>query len=124
MKRFNFNNVARISLALPILFVILSATIVWLIAAVSLQARDQSQVLSEIASHDNKVRIDTRAVVVAAESLNTSMLEVMADVYSATGSVATVEKIFAAPARWRVLRLAGLAVRTRLRPLTYPAIAS
>ena len=86
MTNFNFRDAARISVALPILFVILSATIAWLVVAVLLQARDQSQVLSEIANHDNKVRIDTRAVVVAAEALNARLLGVMAEVYSAPGS--------------------------------------
>jgi methyl-accepting chemotaxis protein len=95
MTKFNFYNAARISVALPILFIILSATIVWLVAAVLLQARDQSQVLTEIADHDTKVRTNSRAVVVAAESLNTRLLGVLAEVYSAPGSVATVEKIFA-----------------------------
>ena len=95
MRKFNLKQGARISVALPFLFVILSATIVWLVAAVLLQARDQSQVLSEIVNHDNQVRIGTRAVVVTAEALNARLLGVMADVYSGPGSVTAVEKIFA-----------------------------
>lgn len=94
MRRLSLKQGARISVALPILFVIISATIVWLVSAVLLNARDQSVVLSETVI-DNQFRIDTRSVVVTAEALNSRLLGVMADVYSASGSVTSVEKIFA-----------------------------
>ena len=94
MKWLSLKQGARISVALPILFIIISATIVWLVSAVLFNARDQSVVLSETVI-DNQFRIDTRSVVVTAEALNARLLGVMADVYSAPGSVTAVENIFA-----------------------------
>jgi methyl-accepting chemotaxis protein len=94
MKK-TFHALTRISIALPILFIVLSATTACVIASVLLEARSQSHVLSEVADRDHNVRLKARAVLVGAELLNARLLGVMADIYSAPGSAAIAEKLFA-----------------------------
>ena len=94
LKTARVGRMGRISFLLPAAFVLVSVTTAWLIVTIWLNTIGQTQVLSAAAYHDRNLRLSTRAVIVAAEALNTRLLGVMADVYSAPGSVTATEKIF------------------------------
>ena len=72
--------VARISILLPSSFAALLCVVVFLVGAARLQSLEQSRVLTEISSRDTAVRAAAAALAAAAESINTRLLGVLADV--------------------------------------------
>ncbi len=95
MRAVSLERFARISVLLPAGTAALIFVVAFLVGSAWLQTREQSRVLSEIATRDVGIRSASAALSGAAEAINTRLLGVLADVYSAAGSSGRVEKLYA-----------------------------
>jgi methyl-accepting chemotaxis protein len=95
MRANKLRGLFRIGILLPAGFAAVVTTVAILAAGGWQHAREQGVVLSEIANHDSAVRKATTQVSGSVEAINMRLMGVLAEVYSPTGSVATVEKQFA-----------------------------
>jgi methyl-accepting chemotaxis protein len=84
----------RISVLLPAVFVILLAFVAALVVSTWLQAGNQRTILTEILSRDVGVRTASLALAATAQAIDVRLLGILADTYSAGGSVGRTESMF------------------------------
>ncbi|MBM3530955.1 MAG: HAMP domain-containing protein [Alphaproteobacteria bacterium] len=84
----------RISVLLPTVFCILLTLVAVIVVSTWQQAGEQRATLTTIATRDVDVRMSSAGLAASAQAIDTRLLGILADIYSAGGSVGRVETNF------------------------------